>query len=514
LPKPTPQEYQTAIQHPNLFFHDVELKKGTPELNNLQLPKTISGTFASVFQVNCGSKIYAVRCFLRDSPNREKRYKAIDDYLNKVNLPYMIKFDYLEKGILMNGNWLPIIKMEWIEGYTLDKYVDMNINNSERIEKIAEKFKQMVSDLKMNSISHCDLHHGNMMIINDDIRLLDYDAMYVPTLKGLDCSEWGHPNYQHPFRDLGDFNPTVDNFSEWVIYLSLVALSKKPQLWAQLKGGDECLLFRKSDFGNPSSSPVFNLLERIIDDTFKTQLQIFQSSIYNYDLTNIPSLNDKVESLISPFNAHLGGLEERGPIGQIDKYGEESSFAINSSWIWENKEVILTNSIGEGSKERVISRLTCVLLGVVFGLYFLNIIVPVILIACISCILSVPIYLYGKYYIINPRVLEKQSLRIRLNDVINNKPKIQVKYEAAMRAKRERYNEVIENINKTDDIRARARIKKTFVNIAKQHNDIIQSHKDSLLKMVWNEGKINHELKSYSEISLTTYIINIMKNIL
>ena len=505
MPKPTPQEYQAAIQHPKICFQDVELKNGFPQLNNLQLPKTISGGFASVFQINCGGKKYAARCLIRDSEDIEKRYKAIDDYLNKVNLDYMIDFDYLEKGILVNGKWLPLIKMEWIEGHTLDEYVNININNSARIENIAAKFKQMISDLKIHSISHCDLHHGNIMIINEEIKLLDYDAMYVPELHGFVSNEVGHPNYQHPFRDYIDFNPTVDNFSEWVIYLSLIALSKKPQLWTQLNGGDECLLFRRNDFENPTTSRVFSLVGQIVDETFKIQLENFQSSIYNYDLTSIPSLNDKLESIISPFITHVGFQEEVSPIGQIERFGEGDSSAFNSSWIWENKEVILTHNIGAGSKERVLSRISLILIGMVFVLYFYNIITPVILVACISSIISAPLFLYGKYYTVNTRVLEKQSLRLRLNDVIDKKKKVQVTYNNSMEAKRGRYTDVVDKINKTNVIRRENKqlekndIRDTDDTIRKLQSDLQFKRRDYAKQEM---GELRAELKKVQSLFL------------
>ncbi len=58
-----------------------------------------------------------------------------------------------------------------------------------------------------------------------------------------------------------DYNANLDNFSSWVIYISLIALSEQPQLWRQFRGGDECLLFRKDDFENPEKSSLFHNLE-------------------------------------------------------------------------------------------------------------------------------------------------------------------------------------------------------------------------------------------------------------
>jgi len=108
-------DYQESIQNPTTCFFDDELKNGTPILNNLGLPKPIAGGFACVYQLICGSHNYAVRCFLTQQVDLEQRYKTISDYLNQIKLPFMVSFEFLPKGIYVNGQWFPILKMEWID---------------------------------------------------------------------------------------------------------------------------------------------------------------------------------------------------------------------------------------------------------------------------------------------------------------------------------------------------------------------------------------------------------------
>src|SRR5262249_30079822 len=92
-------------------------------------------------------------------------------------------------------------------------------------------------------------------------KLVDYDGMFVPALAGWQSHELGHRNYQHPLRSHADFDARLDNFSAWVIYTSLVALSIDASLWKQLKVGDECLLFHQKDFLHPARPKAFYLLE-------------------------------------------------------------------------------------------------------------------------------------------------------------------------------------------------------------------------------------------------------------
>jgi hypothetical protein len=356
MPKPTPQEYQEAIQNPSLWLLDPELKRGVCETNSLGLPKPRSGNFAIVFKLDCSGKKYAARFFLRDVPGIEDRYKKISDYLKKSNLPCFVDFQYLEEGIIVRGEKYSVLKMEWIDGVSIDKYIEQNLGNPRKLEELANNFKLVIQQLNKYSISHCDLRDANILISNDKIRLIDYDSMYIPDLKGLNSLELGHQNYQHPQRDHSNYDETVDNFSEWVIYLSILALSKQKSLWKNFNGGDECLLFRKSDFESYSSN-LIDTLDNINDKDFHTLLQYFKDTINNYDIKNIVSIidSDKIlkelikitylpQTSISKLTDMLKDIEK--PV-RINLQPE-------SNWIWENKPVNYEIYQNINKKERLI----------------------------------------------------------------------------------------------------------------------------------------------------------------
>lgn len=94
--------------------------------------------------------------------------------------------------------------------------------------------------------------------------LVDYDGMFVPPLKGYSATENGHADFQHPMRTKSTFSRYMDNFSIAVVYLSLLAISKRPELWEKYNQDDpDCLIMRKADFLSPSSSAVFGDLSKI-----------------------------------------------------------------------------------------------------------------------------------------------------------------------------------------------------------------------------------------------------------
>ncbi len=78
---PILSDYQDAIQNPCISFVDTELQNGKPVLNNLGLPKPITGGFACVYQMNCNGRRYAVRCFTTYHQDQQDRYDKISRHL-------------------------------------------------------------------------------------------------------------------------------------------------------------------------------------------------------------------------------------------------------------------------------------------------------------------------------------------------------------------------------------------------------------------------------------------------
>ncbi|HMG74621.1 MAG TPA: hypothetical protein VK582_14060 [Pyrinomonadaceae bacterium] len=290
---PTPQDYNEAIQSPRLSFDDAELKGGVVETSPLGLPKVITGGFASVYRVKCKGRDLAVRCFLKEFADQQVRYEAIAKHVASAKLPYTVGFDFLSKGIRVRGQWYPILKMEWIQGELLNTYIRKHLTEPSAFQSLAGKWTAMMSALRLAGISHGDLQHGNIVVVNNELRLIDYDGMFVPALKAKFSNEVGHRNYQHPQRTEFNFGPGIDNFSAWVIYVSLIALSIDPELWIQLKAGDESLLFHREDFEEPFTSRALTLLSQHPDQRLGTLVTLFQSVLFRSP-DQVPALDDRL----------------------------------------------------------------------------------------------------------------------------------------------------------------------------------------------------------------------------
>lgn len=331
---PLMTDYQEAIQNPKFCFNDAELRDGVVDFDQLGFPRPISGNFACVFNITHQHARWAVRCFLQNNQDQEKRYDCISAYLTQYPLPYFVPFKFIRDGIKVKGKWYPILKMEWINGETLTSYIEKNLNHPGLIEALSQKFLTMTHDLEERSIAHGDLQHGNMIIVRDEIKLVDYDGMYVPDLAGMLSNEIGHPNYQHPKRNEHDFGPWIDRFSEWVIYLSLRALSIDPTLWKMFKGGDENLIFRRTDYESPLSSDSFAFLETQGINELPRIAAFLREAIDHADLQDVPKL-DKVALL---------KLNQTGLAHRQTKEGSPPA-TVNPLWVLDHLEAVKTIEI-------------------------------------------------------------------------------------------------------------------------------------------------------------------------
>ncbi len=268
MPWPLSQDYNEAIQSPAANFADADLKKGQAAAGALGLPIPCSGNFADVYQVRCpdGSR-WAVKCFTREVPGLRDRYQEISGWLKQAKLPFTVDFSYLEQGIRVRGQWHPVLKMQWVEGLTLNQFVRQYIDKPAMLEALLQIWGRMAQYLSAASVSHCDLQHGNVLLVPGSganslaLKLIDYDGMWTPTLAHIRSGEVGHANYQHPQRVReGIYNAEVDRFPLLLIATSLRALTAQGKaLWDKYDNGEN-LLFKESDLNDPKKSELFREL--------------------------------------------------------------------------------------------------------------------------------------------------------------------------------------------------------------------------------------------------------------
>ena len=145
------------------------------------LPKLISGNFAAVFPVTSVSgHRYAVKCFTREVPHQLQRYMMISEHLSERKPWWATDFRFIQDGIQVDTGRYPILRMNWVSGRTLTRWISENINRPEALSSLAKRFDQLVDDLAAAGIAHGDLQDGNLLVAeNGRLHLVDYDGMYV-----------------------------------------------------------------------------------------------------------------------------------------------------------------------------------------------------------------------------------------------------------------------------------------------------------------------------------------------
>lgn len=258
-------DYVEAIQHPAFCFGDPALRQARPVCDRFGVPRAAAGNFACVFQVVNGGERWAVRCFTRAVPKLRRRYAALARHLSGASTPSLVEFTYVEEGIRIRGAWHPVLRMEWVEGVTLPEYVEAHLGRPEELRQLRRAWDGVERELREQRVAHGDLQHGNLLVQADGrIRLVDYDAMFVPAFRGEPSPELGHPNWQHPRRTERDYDETLDDFASLVLDASLEALAAEPSLWRRFHNGEN-LIFTREDFQSPQQSELFRLLARSPD---------------------------------------------------------------------------------------------------------------------------------------------------------------------------------------------------------------------------------------------------------
>lgn len=339
---PAMDQYNDAVQHPQTAFSDPILRGAKIATNGMGLPIALGGGFALTYTANAQARKFAIRCFHKEAKGLEARYGHVDKGLRAAGGSYFVGFEYQPTGVLVNGNRYPIVKMDWVEGDTLGSFLEDNYSDKVRIERLRLQFSDLERFLRAKRLAHGDLQNGNVLV-KSELKLIDYDGMYVPTMAAGQGAELGHKHFQHPKRSAADFGPDMDRFSFIVIDLSLRAVAHDPKLFSQYSNGENILL-TANDFIDPGNSRAFADLKAIpalARDT--TNL----ASICVASVKSVPALEDFLAAKNIPAAAIIirtpsegkAAKKEAAYVGAYDVV-DASSFALVSKQVGNRVELV------------------------------------------------------------------------------------------------------------------------------------------------------------------------------
>ncbi len=267
-----------------------------PVLDDNGKPVMSNGNFAVVFKMEDikNNRLYAIKCFTKDQEGRENAYRLISDEMMTCNKnSYILDFKYLRKELFVDSNVtleteFPIVKMEWVDGLTLDLYIKKHSREEILLSQLTYNFSQLAFWLANQPFAHGDLKPDNIIVKdNTDIVLVDYDGMFVTGMKGQCAREIGSPNYQHPERTTNIYNERIDDLALTSILLSIKIATVDFDFYTKYSS-NERLIFSKKDYVDPSNSIVLRELTTICkDNEFCRLFGIFMFILATNDLSLI-----------------------------------------------------------------------------------------------------------------------------------------------------------------------------------------------------------------------------------
>ena len=287
---PLISEYVRAIQDASNNLD--ELAHLVPVLDDHGEPYRSSGAFAVVFKMKDEQtgKCYALKCFTEEQEGRAEAYRQIADELEFVDSSYITSVKYLNKEIFVDSSCeedeFPVLLMDWIDGETMESYIAENYQDNYTMAMLCYRFCKMAAWLRSQPFAHGDIKPDNIMVRPDgNLTLVDYDGMFVPTMKGQKSPTIGTKDFSHPLRTVDDFNETIDDFALASIALSLKAISMNSTL-LDTYGASDRLLFSESDYRTPSSSKAISALQDLMcDKDFCTLYSLFMLALARKDLS-------------------------------------------------------------------------------------------------------------------------------------------------------------------------------------------------------------------------------------
>ena len=287
---PLISEYVKAIQDAGDNLD--KLSYLTPVQDDHGEPYRSSGAFAVVFKMQDKSsgKYYALKCFTEEQEGRADAYRQIADELDLLDSPYITSVKYMEKELFVDSQCeedeFPVLLMDWVEGETMETYIAANYHNQSAMSMLCYRFGKMAAWLRSQSFAHGDVKPDNIIISPDgSLTLVDYDGMFVSSMKGSKSPTIGTKDFCHPLRTMDDFDETIDDFSLASIALSLKAISMKSTL-LDIYGASDRLLFSENDYRNPSNSKVISALQELMcDKDFCTLYSLFMLALARKELS-------------------------------------------------------------------------------------------------------------------------------------------------------------------------------------------------------------------------------------
>ena len=240
-------QYILSIENIDKMSCALALSSLRPIRDNNGKLKCRVGNSVIVFEVMSDDVHSALRVYMRPHNNLRAIYG--DKYYPKGLL---VNISATEYGLV------DVVLCEWHDGETLQSKIEQFCDNPGKMLSLSQMFETLALSLLNEPWAHGDLKPENIVVGGGGMRLIDFDAMFLPGFTSDDCVEIGTNQYQHPLRDKSYFNKSVDDYPIALITTVLAALSLDGGLGRGLPESDALLIRPQSAVAGEDA-----MLERI-----------------------------------------------------------------------------------------------------------------------------------------------------------------------------------------------------------------------------------------------------------
>lgn len=200
-------------------------------------PSYTVGNAAVVFRIRHEGRIRALRCYFRPMRHLESCYGEA-----------LLREELFLYETPTTGRWVDVVLTDWVKGVPLQEAIGeaATAADCDRLAQLSNAFDKLAAELLADDWAHGDLKPDNLIIDAEGVlHPIDFDARFLPAMRGMRAVELGTAAYQHPNRTAAWFDERLDDYPAALISTALYALSVDPSLYTRF-GGRDGLLFDPS----------------------------------------------------------------------------------------------------------------------------------------------------------------------------------------------------------------------------------------------------------------------------
>lgn len=241
-------------------------------------PRYTVGNRATVFRVELHGRVRRLRCYTA--------LPAVD--LDAIYGEQLLREELYVHTDDEEGEWIDVVLDEWVEGDTLDIVTDRALQNRDTplLYELSRRFDALAAELLADDWAHGDLKPENIVVTpGGNLRLIDFDALYLPCMQGRTSFELGTPTYQHPGRTAGNFDRWLDHYPATLLSVQLRALALDPTLHDRHSAPGEYLFHPAQLFKDecPAYDETLDLLARMGDAIHYRLARALRQPCYRLD---------------------------------------------------------------------------------------------------------------------------------------------------------------------------------------------------------------------------------------